>query len=84
MEMLAKVKNEYCLVFCQFKDEIELIGKELRSKNIGYNIYDGSTKIADREKIVNMYPRDKDMELIFKINKFHLILHKKSNLIFLK
>ena len=56
MDIITNTKNEYCLVFCHFKEEIKLIGNELKSKNIGFLIYDGSTKLQEREEIVKMYP----------------------------
>ena len=56
MDIITNTKNEYCLVFCHFKEEIKLIGNELKNKNIGFLIYDGSTSLREREAIIKMYP----------------------------
>ena len=56
MDIIKNTKDEYCLVFCHFKEEIKLIGNELKNKNIGFLIYDGSTSLREREAIIKMYP----------------------------
>ena len=65
IDIIHSTKDEYCLVFCYFKDEIKLIGEQLKLKNIGYNIYDGSTKFREREQILKMYPPKKLLDQIW-------------------
>lgn len=64
MEIINKSKDEYCLVFCYFKDEIKLIGEQLKFKKIGYNVYDGSTPFKKRDEILKMYPPKKIFQQI--------------------
>lgn len=64
--------NEYSLVFCHFKSEMEIISNFLKKKGIQSEIFDGSLNIKERNKILSKFDGEKIKKIKTRIgtNKF--------------
>tara|TARA_B100001093_G_scaffold518710_1_gene604568 strand:+ start:38 stop:1582 length:1545 start_codon:yes stop_codon:yes gene_type:complete len=68
---LNKIKkvDGYSLVFCHFRQEMELIKKELEKEGIESELYHGSMSLQERKEVVDKFPfgEEKKKALIIQI-----------------
>lgn len=50
-----KTQKENCLVFCHFREEIDIIEKKLNAEGIGCCRYDGSMSLKERNIAINSF-----------------------------
>lgn len=61
-----KIEHENCLVFCHFREEMDIIQERLANEGIGCMRYDGSMSLEQRNKSINSFSDIKGRETLFR------------------
>ena len=60
--MKTKIENENCLVFCHFREEMDIIEKRLEEEGIISKRYDGSMSLEKRNESIRSFVDPKDID----------------------
>ena len=55
IDAIKQTGNDLCLVFCQFKDEMNVLESEFHKQGIYSLKYDGTMNIAQRQQVINQF-----------------------------
>ena len=69
VDMIKHTGNDLCIVFCQFKNEIDILQKTLEKFNIGSKRYDGSMNLKQRKKTLDSFMPSENNNLLKNIVK---------------